>query len=109
MPAPRKCKIIRSDLDSEKTTRSEDGHLKRDRVREGVYKIEYEWLVEETDLQLLCSALSPVSFVAVFYDGTTAQYIESQMYAGDRSAELIIPNDNSDNAWWSFSCNLIEY
>lgn len=109
MPAPQTFKIQKADLDSEKTTRSETGFLKRDRIRANVYKIECSWLIQEADLQKLNMYLSLKEFQAEFYDGTTGNYTICLMYAGDRTSELLLPKNNPSDNWWSFSCNLIEY
>jgi hypothetical protein len=109
MPVPSSFTVLRSDLDSEKTSRSETGYLKRDRVRANVYKLQFEWIVQEADLQTLQSYLSLEKFTATFYDSTTGKYQSKTMYAGDRTCSLLRPSNTQSKTWWQFSCDLIEY
>lgn len=102
--------ISRSDLDGSSTGRGEDGIMFRDRVREGIYKIELTWQLSMTDLKAVVSALTPDSFTVEFFDITTCSYVTRTMYAGDRSGKVInyIDADNPGDAMCELSCNLIE-
>lgn len=94
-----------SDLDSEKTTRSETGMMNRDRVRAGVYKINCKWLVTTADLDKICNAISSDKFTVNFYDGGGNK--SAEMYVGNRSIALILHKENVD--WWNLSCSFIQY
>lgn len=102
--------ISRSDLDGSSTGRGEDGIMFRDRVREGIYKIELTWQLSMNDLKTVVSALTPDSFTVEFFDITTCSYVTRTMYAGDRSGKVInyIDADNPGTAMCELSCNLIE-
>lgn len=102
--------ISRSDLDGSSTGRGEDGIMFRDRVREGIYKIELTWQLSMNDLKTVVSALTPDSFTVEFFDITTCSYVTRTMYAGDRSGKVInyIDADNPGVAMCELSCNLIE-
>lgn len=102
--------ISRSDLDGSSTGRGEDGIMFRDRVREGIYKIELTWQLSMNDLKTVVSALTPDSFTVEFFDITTCSYVTRTMYAGDRGGKVInyIDADNPGTAMCELSCNLIE-
>lgn len=101
--------ISRSDLDGSSTGRGEDGIMFRDRVREGVYKIELKWHLTMTQLKSVVTAIKPDSFTVEFYDMTTCAYVTRKMYAGDRSATTsYIDPDNPGQSMCELSCNFIE-
>lgn len=107
LPVPVTYKVQRSDLDSEMSTRNERGVLKRDRIRQGIYKIYTTWKLPIKELSILTNAFEPESFTTYFYDVTSGKYVTAQMYAGDITAEVILPKDN-DETWCEYVCNLIE-
>ena len=109
MPPPTSYKVLVSDLDSENSTRNEAGVLVRDRIRAGVYKIEATWKVPVSRLSLLVNAVQPKSFTVRFFDLTTASYKTKTMYAGDRTASVLLQKSNSGETLCDFSCNLIEF
>lgn len=109
MPTPKSYIVLLSDLDSEKTSRSELGYLKRDRIRANVYKINLEWRVQQKDVIVLRRYLSNSSFNATFYDPTLGGYVIAKMYAGDKEFTLVQQNDDPAKEWWDVTCNLIEY
>lgn len=109
LPAPSTYKVKRSDLDSEATTRNSEGVLLRDRVREGVYRIDVSWAgLEHSDYIIVANALSPVKFTVEFFDPNSATTKIAEMYASDRDAELIKYDDGLKSRW-TLSCALIEY
>lgn len=103
--------VMRSDLDSENTGRSEDGVLMRIRVREGVYKLEVVWRVDISQLSTVTTALSPAKISVKFYDLTTGTFVTKDMYVGDRKALLLNRIDVSaqSGAVCEYACSLIEY
>lgn len=109
LPAPVSYEVQRSDLDSDQTTRNENGVLKRDRIRCGVYKIVASWRVHTNELEMLTNALSPSSFTVRFIDLTTCSYRTATMYAGDKSAKVVIGAEDINGIIVDYNCNLIEF
>lgn len=102
--------ISRSDLDGSATGRGEDGVMFRDRVREGVYKIDLKWHLSMDELSSVVRAISPASFTVEFFDLTTCAFVTRTMYAGDRSGSVVTYIDASDpsSAICELSCNFVE-
>lgn len=108
LPAPSSFKSPDFDLDSDDTNRNEEGVLQRDRVRQGIYKIELEWNgITSAQLATIKSALQPASFEVVF--PSENGYITKTMYAGDRNVEMVKYNEDYSEIRWNLSCNLTEY
>lgn len=108
LPHPSSLKIGRSDLDSPDTTRNEEGFLQRDRVRQGVYKIELSFKAKtSSEIATLESAVQGASLNVTF---PTPQGRQTKtMYAGDRSIDVVLYNGGGDKTRWDMSFNLIEY
>ncbi len=105
LPSPSRYGLPGFDLDSADTRRNEEGRLQRDRVRQGVYKIELEWNgITGAELQTIETAIQPVSFQVTFIapDGTKTK----TMYAGDFMREILIYR--SGDIRWNAAVNLIE-
>ena len=108
LPSPSVFKIPRSDLDSSDTGRNELGVLQRDRIRQGIYKIELEWKgINSSELHLIESAIEPAELNVTFPTPTGMQI--KKMYAGDRNVEMVSYNDDYNKIIWNISFNLIEY
>jgi len=106
MPAPSVFKIPRYDLDSGDTHRNEEGYLQRDRIRQGIYKIELEWKgITSAQLNTIESAIAPASVQVTFLTASGLQ--TKTMYVGDRQIELTKYQDTDIR--WNISFNLIEY
>lgn len=105
LPCPSKYSIPQFDIDSPDTTRNERGVLQRDRVRQGVYKIEMEWnALTNGDLQTILSVVKPSSLTVKFI--TPTGYVTKRMYVGDRKVDLV---KGFGQLRWGLSLNLIEY
>lgn len=101
LPAPTSYKIPRFDLDSSDTNRNEAGYMQRDRVRQGIYKIELEWrMLTSTEVNKIESAIQPSSVSVTF--PTPKGMVTKRMYAGDRKIDMVANNR------WNISFNLIE-
>lgn len=111
MPKPYKYRVLRSDADGPNTGRNEDGFLVRERLREGIYKLEVVWRVKMPELVTLTNALSPAKISVAFFDPTTNTIVTRNMYAGDASSDLLsyIDENNPNDSFWEFARNLIEY
>lgn len=108
LPAPSVLKIPRSDLDSSDTGRNELGILQRDRIRQGIYKIELEWKgITSSQLHLIESAIEPSEINVTFPTPTGMK--TKKMYAGDRNVEIVKYDKDFDKIRWNISFNLIEY
>lgn len=107
--SPRSYGVQRSDLDSEDSGRSETGMMFRNRIRAGMYKIQVTWRVNRSQLSAIASAISSDSFSVTFFDPTTASTKICTMYAGDRSATMILNADTATETLWDLSVNFIEY
>lgn len=108
LPHPSSLKIGRSDLDSPDTTRNEEGYLQRDRIRQGVYKIELGFIAKtSSEITTIESAIQNAELMVTF---PTPQGMQTKkMYVGDRSSNIVLYNGGGDNIRWDMSFNLIEY
>lgn len=108
LPSPSVFNPSRSDLDSEDTHRNELGILQRDRIRQGVFKIELAWKgIDSSQLHLIESAIEPAQIQVTF--PYTTGLITKTMYVGDRSVEMVKFSEDYNKIIWNISFNLIEY
>ncbi len=108
LPAPSSYKMPRSDLDSSDTGRNELGILQRDRIRQGVYKVELEFKgINSSKLYLIDSAIEPASLQVTFPTPTGSN--TRTMYSGDRNVKMVKYNEDYNKILWDISFNLIEY
>ena len=110
-PCPTKYNVILSDLDSSDTTRNENGELVRNRVRQGVTKIELSYLVEGWQSKVMMDCITPTQVSVKFYDPRQDTQREASMYVGDRTCNMrrFLPNDSISDIMWEVTFNLIEY
>lgn len=107
--APVSFSVHRSDIDSNDTGRSETGVLYRNRIRAGVYKLQVAWRVNKQQLAVITSAISADSFSVTFFDPTSSLEKTCTMYAGDRSAALVLNGDSAADTLWDLTVNFIEF
>ncbi|HBD63511.1 MAG TPA: hypothetical protein DC038_03645 [Clostridiales bacterium] len=108
LPSPSKYGLPDSDLDSENTNRNEEGVLQRDRIRQGLYKIELEWkAITSADLHTIRAAIVPEAVQVKHI--TETGYVTKTMYAGDRKVEMVKYNPDYNKIHWDISFNLTEY
>lgn len=108
LPAPSSFKLPDFDLDSSDTNRNELGVLQRDRVRQGIFKIELEFKgITSSQLATIKEAIKPASFQATF--PTEKGFVTKTMYAGDRNTEIAKYNSEINEIRWNISFNLTEY
>jgi hypothetical protein len=106
MPAPSVFRIPQYDLDSADTQRNEEGYLQRDRIRQGISKIELEWHgITNDQLSTLLNAVQPAQVSVTFLFGSS--YETKSMYVGDRNVELV--KNHGGDVRWNVSFNLTEY
>lgn len=102
---PSELKVLQSDIDSQDSSRNEIGVLQRDRVRQGVYKLEVSWaLLVGAAVETIKTAIAPSSFSVVF--PTSAGNVTKTMYASDRSIEMVTTQTGTR---WNVSFSLIEF
>lgn len=107
LPAPSSMSIPLADLDSPDTTRNELGILQRDRIRQGVHKVELSWnVLTSGEVTTILNAIEPDKFNVTF--PTPFGNVTKEMYCGDRKLEAVLYR-NGQNPLWSLSFNLIEY
>lgn len=108
LPAPSSFKIPRSDLDSSDTGRNELGVLQRDRIRQGIFKVELEFKgILSSELHLIDSAIEPASLQVTFPTPTGSN--TRTMYAGDRNIEMVKFDKDYNKIRWDISFNLVEF
>lgn len=107
LPAPSSLKNQQFDIDSADTNRNEEGYLQRDRVRQGVYKIELEWkAITSAQVSTILNAIEPASVQVTF--PSPEGILTKTMYVGDRNIEIARYIDESDIRW-NVRFSLIEY
>lgn len=108
LPSPTLYSLQNFDLDSGEAKRNEEGYLLRDRVRQGIYKIELEWLnITSSELALIKAAIEPAKVNVKFI--TESGYVTKEMYVGDRQIKMSLYNPIPDKILWNISFNLTEY
>lgn len=107
LPAPSSFKIQQSDLDSSDTNRNEEGYLQRDRIRQGIYKLELEWKgITNAQLAIILNTIKPASVAVKF--PTENGLVTKTMYVGNRNIEVARYKGTNDIRW-NLSFNLTEY
>ncbi len=106
MPAPSSFRNPQSDLDSSDTKRNELGILQRDRIRQGINKIELEWkAITDAQLSTILDAIEPSS-IEVTYPSPSG-YVTKTMYVGNRNID--IAKYKEGDIRWNVAFNLTEY
>ena len=111
LPKPTKYQVGLSDLDSSDTTRTESGKLVRNRVRQGVTKIELSFIIEGREVAPVLSLMEPSQVAVEYFDPRTFQKRVIDAYVSDRSCNVLKydPNRSVEHILWEVSFNLIEY
>lgn len=108
LPSPSSYALPDDDLDSEDTNRNELGYLQRDRVRQGIFKVELEWKgITSDDLITIQTAIKPPELQVTLITETGSQ--TKTMYAGGRQKKIVKYNSDYHKIRWDYSFNLIEY
>lgn len=107
LPAPTIFKPSNSDMDSQDTGRNELGVMQRDRIRQGIYKLELTWeKISSSQLHLIKMAIQPASIKVTF--ASEKGPITKAMYAGDRNINMVAYNEDYNKILWDISFNLTE-
>lgn len=108
LPAPSKYRVPEYDLDSSDSSRNELGIMQRDRIRQGVTKIEAGWKAITSDkLAIIQDATQPDQFEVTFV--TSRGSITRTMYAGDRNITMVLYDEDYNKIRWDVDCNFVEY
>lgn len=108
LPAPTRFKIRRFDIESGDSSRNELGYKQRDRIRQGIYEIELEFVGNSSAIYAIESAIEPPE-INVTFPSPVGQ-ITKKMYAEDREGPVLINYDKEiDKIYWRISFNLVEY
>lgn len=104
--APSIYKASISDIDASTSGRLEKGKMQRDRIRGGdnpVHKLTLGWeKLTDEQMQSIIEAVKGETTQTGFYFG---EWIEKEMYAGDR--EIVLESD-SDGCRWQVNLNMVE-
>ena len=105
-PSPTKYSLDIQDIDSADTGRGETGHMTRERVRAGIYKLSLTFTnITSDEVLAIKKAIAPEEISVELFDG---ELIQAQMYAGNRTLELKSV-DNDSNCFWDMSFSVTEF
>lgn len=110
-PRPFKYNVSIYDLDSSDSARSEAGILVRNRIRDGVTKIETSFHLRGSDASWVLEALQPDKVTVEYYDPRSTSYHTIQAYVSDRSNVMKVYMEGMpvQDILWEISFSLIEY
>lgn len=109
---PTKYNVGSYDLDSSDSERSETGYLIRNRVRQGIPKLELSYTVNSDMVAQIAAMLTGAKFSVRFYNPHTNAYVTQDMYVGDRSCSLkkyLGTEPGLSQMLWEYSFNLVAY
>jgi hypothetical protein len=109
MPSPTKYSVKLADIDSSNSGRGDTGYLTRERLRSDVANIDIGWeFLTTEELNIIKTSIANPEFIVKFFIGGEGDeaYKEAQMYAGDRSIELVSLEDGEER--WNISFPLTE-
>lgn len=111
LPNPTKYLVSVSDLDSSDSTRNEAGELVRNRVRQGVTKIELTFTLRGRKVAELLSLVTPAKVHVEYFDPRSFRPREIDAYVSDRSNNMLAYTSGMDieDIWWEVSFSLVEY
>lgn len=111
LPTPNQYNIPMQDMTSSDSSYSESGFQIRNRVRQGICRLELAWRVGGNDAATLLTAIKPDKVKVKYFDPRTGTQSEADMFVEDRSCSLISykGDDNPDASLWEIAFNLMEY
>jgi hypothetical protein len=111
LPIPQKYSIPMQDMDSSDSSYSESGIYIRNRIRQGVCRLELAWLVCGSEAADLLTAIQPDKVQENYYDPRTGAAADAEMFVEDRSCELVSykSDEDPDANHWAISFNLVQY
>ena len=131
LPTPNQYNIPMQDMTSSDSSYSESGLCIRNRVRQGICRLELAWRVRTSDAATILTAVKPDKVTVQYLDPRTGTQSSAEMYVEDRSCSLIkyqepVQNtapaadsgtdtdtqpeeDPADACLWEIAFNLVEY
>jgi len=111
LPNPTKYSVPMQDMNSSDSSYSESGLYIRNRVRQGICRLELSWIVKGEDASTILSAIQPDKVQVRYFDPRTGGYSLAEMYVEDRSCALVSYKSdvNSDANLWEIAFNLMQY
>ena len=107
IPAPKTCKIARSDQDYNSDTDS-NGNLHRNRVAIK-RKISNEWgPLTWAEISKVLTSIKDVFFNVTYPDPETGKYETKRMYVGDRTAPIVVILDDGSIMWEGLTADFVE-
>lgn len=111
MPNPSTYQVGTEDLDSENSKRTEDGIMRRDRIRAEVYSLSLSWeALTAEQLTTVATALRPAAFNVTFFDPVTCTEKTISAYAAKKSAELVrkMNESNKTKSYWNYTATITQ-
>lgn len=110
MPDPYQYTVPMGDLDSSDSAHSESGIRFRNRIRQGITRLELGWRINGEDAATLLAAIEP-SMVNVEYLDPRMGIKTANMSVEDRSCSLLNlkSSDDPNENLWEIGFNLVEY
>lgn len=111
LPKPTKYLVTMSDLDSSDSARNEAGVLIRNRIRQGVTKIELAFTLKGSDASWVLELVQPARVSVEYFDPRSFVPRTIDAYVGDRSVNMRVytPDMSAEDILWEVSFNLVEY
>lgn len=111
LPKPTKYLVTMFDLDSSDSTRNEAGVLIRNRIRQGVTKIELSFVLRGSDVSWVLELVKPDKVSVEYFDPRSFVPRTINAYVGDRSSNMRVytPDMAVEDILWEVSFNLVEY
>ena len=111
MPEPVHYSIPMGDMDSSDSTYSESGIRFRNRIRQGIIKLDLGWRVSGNDACTLLAAIMPSKVSVKYFDPRSNTFELADMMVEDRSCDFITFDNGSNphSNMWEISFSLVQY
>lgn len=107
MPAPSSLQVTVADQDLNSDTDA-NGNLHRNRITVK-RKLSCEWgPLSWTDTSKLLTSIKDVFFNVKYPDPETGKFETKRMYVGDRTAPVLIENNDGSIEWGNLSADFVE-
>ena len=113
LPGITKFNVTMEDIDAEGSTRSENGTMHREIIREKVIHAQVTHVVDQTELAAICGLIQDDATVemTVFCPGRGDPYVTAYFYVSKVNFDLIRYKEPSTGAvadWWQLDYTLVE-
>ncbi len=113
MPTPSDFSPTYSDFDSNSSTRSETGVLKREVIRKNVHSPSFDFILKTPQLRTLMTAIKPDKISVEYADPTSETGVTTIDEAYAQATRTVKPVNihysDINKCWWSISITFIEY